>query len=297
MDHVTAALASLAPAGQTPPEAAEAAARRAGVVVRELSTAADCHEATALLAEVWRTQVTDSPVQANLLRALQTSGGYAVGASADGVLVAASVGFLARPRQDGPDELHSHITGVRRGEQRRGLGRAVKLHQRAWALERGITSIGWTFDPLVRRNLVFNLVGLGACLSRYLPDFYGDMSDGVNAGQGSDRVHARWDLLAPLPGARPPRPEVPEPPVALLLRPGADGRPVAAPGGGADRVGVQVPADIESLRSSDPSGAAAWRTAVRAALGGAMADGWTVDGARPDGTYLLGRPGTGQETR
>ena len=44
------------------------------------------------------------------------------------------MGFLAR-HLDQP-ALHSHLTGILPGVRRTGLGRAMKLHQRAWAAER-----------------------------------------------------------------------------------------------------------------------------------------------------------------
>ena len=55
----------------------------------------------------------------------------------------------------------------------------------------------WTFDPLVRRNAYFNTVKLAARPVEYLVDFYGEMTDEINAGQGSDRLLVEWPLLAP----------------------------------------------------------------------------------------------------
>ncbi len=56
----------------------------------------------------------------------------------------------------------------------------MKLHQRAWAIARGIPVIEWTFDPLVARNAYFNIRKLGAMPVEYLPNFYGIMGDGIN---------------------------------------------------------------------------------------------------------------------
>ena len=60
-------------------------------------------------------------------------------------LVGACVGFHEEPPLQ---TLHSHIAGVIRGPWR-NVGFALKLHQRAWALRRGIAEIAWTYDPLV----------------------------------------------------------------------------------------------------------------------------------------------------
>ena len=88
------------------------------------------------------------------------AGGYISGAYAGDELIGASAGFLGR--RAGELHLHSHISGVIAARQSRHVGVALKQHQRAWALARGIDSIEWTFDPLVRRNAFFNLVKLGA---------------------------------------------------------------------------------------------------------------------------------------
>ena len=63
----------------------------------------------------------------------------------------------------------------------------------------------WTFDPLVARNAYFNIEKLGARPTHYMIDYYGQMSDGINAGQASDRVLLTWDLTVdtpPPPGRR-----------------------------------------------------------------------------------------------
>ena len=88
--------------------------------------------------------------------------------------------------------LHSHITGILPGVRRTGLGRAMKLHQRAWAAEHGLAWVTWTFDPLVRRNAWFNIGVLGAEVHEYLVDFYGPIDDAINAGDESDRLLVAW---------------------------------------------------------------------------------------------------------
>ena len=79
----------------------------------------------------------------------------------------------------------------------RHVGFALKLHQRAWALLRGVSEIAWTFDPLVSRNAYFNLVKLGAQPAEYLPNFYGTMLDTINGDDDSDRLLVRWRLRSP----------------------------------------------------------------------------------------------------
>ena len=60
----------------------------------------------------------------------------------------------------------------------------------------GSRTIQWTADPLVRGNVYFNLVKLGASLVAYHADFYGRLQDRLNAGEESDRVVVRWELVS-----------------------------------------------------------------------------------------------------
>ena len=258
--------------------AAARAASAAGVRLLPLDTLSGVREAADLFRRVWRADPANPPLSADVMRAVEHAGGYVVGAYVGADLVGASSGFLGLDRRR--PVLHSHISGVH--QQSRGVGLALKLHQRAWALERGIETITWTFDPLVRRNAWFNLAKLGAVCVEYLVDFYGPMTDGVNAGESSDRLFTRWDLL------RDPAPAGPSGAVVALAQ--HDGRPVAGratPDG--HRLLVQLPEDIEELRGTDPDAARAWRLAVREALVPAFADGYCADGITRDGLLVLGR--------
>ena len=260
---------------------AERAAVRAGVRVLPLDTLAAVRDAAALFARVWRTDLSTPPLAAEVMRAVEHAGGYVFGAYVDDQLVGASSGFLGFDATRA-QVLHSHISGVI--DQGRGVGMALKLHQRAWALERGITAITWTFDPLVRRNAWFNLVKLGATGVEYLPDFYGPMSDGVNGGQNSDRLFTRWDLSVEPTGAT-------DPAGSILLLDEVDGapRPAAAHCTNGPACLVRLPADIEAMRQSDPENATRWRIAVRNALVPAFADGLHVRGMTSDHCLVLGR--------
>src|SRR5215467_9468212 len=223
-------------------EAASAAAAAAGVTVRELHDPTDTAEAMRLFCTVWQVGPDDAtPVSGDLMRAFAHTGNYVAGAFRDGSMVAASTGFLT-----GDGELHSHISGVLPALRDRNVGFALKLYQRAWALRRGITAISWTFDPLVRRNVHFNLVRLGARAVEYLPDFYGAMEGGVNGGDESDRLLVSWPLTADeVRAACAGRPVVlpaPEPGAPLLLAVGQDGWPRL--GGDGSLPWCQLPADI-----------------------------------------------------
>ena len=260
-----------------PATTADEACRAAGISVERLDTLAGVRAAAALFAEIWSSDPSAPPVTAEVLRAVEHAGGYVVGAYDGPRLVAASSGFLGFDASGRPS-LHSHITGVVSGLQGRGVGWALKLHQRAWALTRGVETITWTFDPLVRRNAWFNLVKLGAVGVEYLVDFYGPMTDGINAGQPSDRLFCRWELAAAPAAAHES---------GTLVLDEQSGRPVvtATPAGGP--LLVRLPADVEQLRKDDPDAAAAWRLAVRDVLVPALADGLVARGVTRDGAMVL----------
>ncbi|MGW2939110.1 GNAT family N-acetyltransferase [Streptomyces sp. NPDC001156] len=286
-----AALSGAAPDALDRAAAAAATAQaRAGVDVRELGDIPALTSAALLFADIWNTD--RPPLNSDVMRALAHAGNYVVGAFDGEELLGASVAFLGL--REGLT-LHSHISGVRAGAQGRSIGFALKLHQRAWAIRRGIECVTWTFDPLIRRNAYFNLVKLGARATEYLPDFYGDMSDGINQGQHSDRLHLTWPLLAPhvidlldsVPSRRPAPPDTAAHAEPRLVQ-GPDGGPQPHPTDAQAQL-CWIPADIEAVRRKDPAGAAHWRLALRTALTGALAEGYDIRTCTRSGHYLLTR--------
>jgi len=241
-----------------PADALSEAEAPAGIEVRELTTVEETLAAAELLDEVW--DGDRGGVSPSLLRALAHSGNYAVGLYDGDRLVGASVAFFAAPAAR---SMHSHITGVLPGLQSQGLGRLLKRHQRAWAFQRDVGHITWTFDPLVARNAHFNLRVLGARATEYLVNQYGPMDDGVNRGDESDRLMVSWALASP---------------------------PVPTPGD--DRVvdAIGIPRDIGALRAASPEEAAAWRPRVRERFLALLADGLVVGGFDDERGYLFVRP-------
>jgi predicted GNAT superfamily acetyltransferase len=266
--------------------AAEAAALTAGVVVREIRELSELDQIVRLYGAIWGNGANPQ-VTVELLRALTKAGNYVSGAFAGDRLVGACVGFFHAPAEDA---LHSHIAGVSRDGIGRGVGFALKLHQRAWALRRGVSEVAWTFDPLIRRNAYFNLVKLGARADEYLPNFYGAMTDAINGGDDSDRLLVRWRLADPAvmtacEGA-PPVSTTGTAIVALGIS--GSGAPIV---GSSDNVTclVAVPSDIERLRVREPGVARQWRTAVRETLGGLLSSGWRITGFDRAGWYVVRR--------
>jgi len=272
-------------------EAATAAARAARVLVRPVSSLAELTTLDRMLAGIWQDDASGPLLSTELLRALAKSGNYVAGAFDGGTLVGAAVAFFAAP---GERELHSHIAGVSAAAAGRSVGFALKQHQRVWALQRGISTISWTFDPLVARNAYFNVVKLAARPIEYMPNFYGLMLDTLNGDGDSDRLLVRWSLRDPAvaeacgrSGEHRPDP-VPVAGAVVAVGTAADGSPEPGRLDGATSV-VAVPRDITALRASDPALAAHWRRAVRDAMTGLLAQGAAVVGFDRARGYVLRR--------
>lgn len=272
-------------------QAADAAAQGAHVAVRELTDLADLERVVALYARIWGRDA-NPPMTLELLRAFTKAGNYVGGAFEGSELVGACVGFFHAPAEDA---LHSHIAGVAPETAGRSVGFALKLHQRAWALLRGISEIAWTFDPLVSRNAYFNLAKLAAEPVEYLPNFYGAMADSINGLDDSDRLLVRWRLRDPAvvaacagAGASAVAADEIKAGAAVALGMAEDGTPV--PGRLDARTSlVAVPPDIAALRMHDPVLAQRWRSAVREALSALVGDGARVTGFDREGWYVVRR--------
>jgi predicted GNAT superfamily acetyltransferase len=210
-------------------------------------------------------------------------------------LIGAAVAFFSDPALA---SVHSHITGVAAGNTSRSVGYALKLHQRAWALRRDVTTITWTFDPLVRRNAYFNITKLGARVVEYLPNFYGEMQDRINAGDQSDRLLVEWGLLAAdvvsVCDAGSTMPAAEGDIIQAVLQVASDGGPGPRGRWDSQRVVVKVPPDVEAMRREAPDLAREWRLVLRETLGAAMASGARVAGFRRDEGYVVEAAGDGR---
>ena len=181
------------------------------------------------------------------------------------VVVGAAFALVGKalPGCNGPN-LHSHAAGVLPEFAGMGIGELIKRHQWHWAKENGFESITWTFDPLVRRNAHFNLMKLGARVLGYHQNFYGELDDGINAGEQSDRVLVRWDVAGV---------------VAPIGRKFIEPTP--------NSIVIETPADIEQLRKTDRVQSDQWRARQRAGFESAQLNGLHVVGMSSDFSYVL----------
>jgi predicted GNAT superfamily acetyltransferase len=194
-------------------------------------------------------------VDAGTLRALQQSGNYVVGFFDDERMVGASIAFFGEPARRA---MHSHITALLPEYRGRGWGRELKEHQRQWAFSRDVGRITWTFDPLVARNAHFFFSVLGARATGYSVNRYGIFGGG-DAGDESDRLDVEWAL-------------------ADIAKPPASDTVVQT---------LEIPADIESLRVSDPDAAHEWRMRLRGEMEGLLGRGLRIAGFDVERGYLF----------
>jgi chorismate synthase len=258
------------------------------VEIREITSVAGLQACRQLEQLVWGdTDLLPVP----LLVAVNQAGGLTAGAFLNGQLIGYVFGFPGTLELAGRSvaQHHSHILAVLPGHEGRGTGRRLKQFQADWCLQRGISVMTWTFDPLRGRNAHLNLELLGATSNTYCVNHYGNMPDEQNADLETDRLLAVWQLRdRPLPdGKSRGTPETGGLPQALPRN--ADGTP-----GQADlkltgpQLLVAVPADLDRLLRVDVPQARAWRARVRRVLQHYFAAGYTARRFL-NGHYLLER--------
>jgi len=256
-----------------------------GFSIRPLDSLEDFRECVALQERVWGEGFSER-VPVAILKVSRRLGGVVAGAfDREGKLAGFVFGMTGW--EDGRPVHWSDMLAVRPGVRGAGLGIRLKNYQRAVLLERGVTRVYWTFDPLESRNAYVNMGRLGAVAREYLVDMYGETDSPLHRGIGTDRLVVTWEIDSPRVAARVEREETPPGPEALEGVPrvlevrevGGFPRPVspsASPDADSPRVRVPIPADVQALKDRDPDLAREWRHAVREALASRIRAGWEV---------------------
>jgi predicted GNAT superfamily acetyltransferase len=229
--------------------------------VRRLATLAELSQAVDLQQRVWGFADWDVLPLPPFVVAAET-GGQVFGAFDDSRMAGFLLAFAGLKR-DGRPYLHSHMLAVLPEYRNQGVGRQLKLEQRAEALSRGIELIEWTFDPLQLKNAYFNIVCLGAVVRRYLENIYGSSSSPLHADLPTDRLVAEWWLNRGVPRA----------PSAVEER-------------------ISIPADIDRIRREDSACAREIQLRAAGQFQACFAQGLAVTGferGESAGVYLLER--------
>jgi predicted GNAT superfamily acetyltransferase len=160
----------------------------AHIEIRRLGSLAEYRECERLQEQVWGNLGAGSEV----LQVTQKYGGVVLGALAEGKLLGFLYAFLGR--YHGRMVHWSHMMAVDKHHRDKGLGYRMKLVHRELALQEGIKSICWTYDPLQSRNAALNIARLGAQVEEYLKDCYGRFPSAIEKGLPSDRLVMRWQI-------------------------------------------------------------------------------------------------------
>ena len=233
------------------------------IFIRELATISDQNIGLDLFDAIWPIPGGGREIPQNLMQAFVHNGSYFVGAFRGDEILGATFGFIGIT---GGIHLHSHMSAVDPESRDLGVGALMKRHQFAWAFERNIPFITWTFDPLVRKNAGFNISKLGVEVAAYYPDFYGSMTDLVNAGDASDRIMVKWHVSADVP------------PSSKAISHLPDGA-----------INIAVPEDIVAIRARSAEDAMVERLRVRTEFLEAFENGYKVIGFSNTDGYILAK--------
>ena len=272
------------------------------VEIRPLATLEELRECEELQKRIWGFQEI-GVVPHHLLLTSRESGGVLLGAFERNRMIGFVFGFpgldLGRPKHC------SLMCGVLSDRRFRGVGHKLKLAQREAVLTQGLDLITWTFDPLQSANAYFNFAKLGVSARSYERNLYGDMRDGLNRGLPTDRFTVEWWIRSPRVAARVEegrRPSYPHeiertPVVNRTERQG--GIPVNTAielDVDAERVLVEIPRDIQTLKDQNLELARRWRLETRRIFEHYLAQGYRaseffISGKKSEerGFYLLER--------
>lgn len=230
--------------------------------VRAITSTADLRELRQLFDLTWPSSSTQ--LTQNLGTALIHSGAVLTGAFKDSQLVAGALAIISN--HSGVIALHSHMAATHPDYRGQGYGALVKYEQAAIAAEQGIQTITWTFDPLVLRNAKLNILNLGVTIKKFVPDFYGEMEDAINANDLTDRLWCEWHLNQDR-ALNAPYQQMPK--GALTA--------------------ISIVEDIGVVKNLEPAQARVLRLAMRNELTQALDGTNEVKGLSVDNEYLIGK--------
>jgi len=241
-------------------------ATTADVTLRCLSSAEDFEACVELQKVIWGRDFSDV-VPLSILKINQKVGGVSAGAfRADGRLVGFVWGLTG---VRGGRPFHwSHMLGVAPEARDLKLGERLKWFQRDLLLPLGVEEVEWTYDPLEARNAHLNLNKLGVEVKEYVEEMYaGEMFSDLARGIGTDRFIVRWPIAAPRVEAF-RRGETAGEDQAFAGSPivGIEAAAESVPLPDAREVRVEIPADVQAVKTERPDLAAAWRASTRRAF-------------------------------
>jgi chorismate synthase len=263
------------------------------MIIREIETISEMREVEEIQKEVWG--VADREVFPVLaLIPMKEVGALLLGAFEGEHMAGFVFGFpgFESPHRSGlarhPGRrpiIHSDMLAVRPEYRSRGLGYKLKLAQRQCALEKGIDTITWTFDPLQAVNARLNFGKLGVTADRYLVNYYGETTSFLHS-TGTDRLWVTWQLDSKRVGDRisgdSPHAFPALGDTSTILAVNEKLEPIGlSVQDSATLIAIEIPADINRLLTENAELARRWREATRAAFTRAIGTGFVVTDFHP----------------
>ncbi len=198
-----------------------------------------------------------------LMTRVQKYGGLVQGLYIDGELAGFTYAILARWK--GKYFIYSHMTGVRKEDQKKGFGFLLKKAQREEVLNMGYDVIRWNFDPLESMNSYFNIHRLGVISVEYEKDIYGKGESGLHEGLSTDRLIATWNLKSDRVIDKMKRKD-------LAIK---ENVPEKNPVDFTQKTAhIEIPRDIRSLKKTNIDEAVQWRMKTRRLFESAFQNGY-----------------------
>jgi predicted GNAT superfamily acetyltransferase len=247
------------------------------ITVRELQNPKEFESAEEVQMSAWGMGPRGAAPK-EVMIAINDNGGLVLGAFDGKKMVGFALTLVGH--MEGEVYMYSHMTGVVKEYQSRGVGYLIKQKQRELSLKRGFTFIAWTFDPIIARNAYFNFNKLGVVARNYLVDYYGPMNDSINAGWPTDRFLCEWfiepaKLKTIKSYSRAPLRDAP----VLIDKRGSGQEALCRDWRidiGAERALVDIPSDVVALKLKHPEEGRRWREATREIFKAYFAAGYSA---------------------
>jgi len=163
------------------------------ITVRQLDNHNEYLECVRLQHDTWGEHFTEV-VSPAIQMVSQKLGGVTAGAfDASGELIGFVFGLTGL--KDRKPVHWSDMLAVRPEWRGKGIGRRLKLFQRDEVKKLGVDVMYWTYDPLESGNAHLNINCLGARIAEYAENMYAtDEGSILHAGLGMDRFVVRWNF-------------------------------------------------------------------------------------------------------
>jgi predicted GNAT superfamily acetyltransferase len=250
--------------------------------IRPLTNVEEFSELVSMQKEIWGLVDLDV-VPAHTFKAVSSfmgPNGMVLGYFLDGRLVGYALTFPT----SNPKEALCDMLGVSRNYQGQGIGYKLALALRSTLLQSEVDTLSWTFDPLESANANLYLGKLGGIVTSHFKDFYGVVTSQLHSGLPTDRFRVEWKIRSRRVEERIQRRSNEHDHLNKTDR--------------TDTKHVEIPLNIQDLRSSNIKAALKWRMKTRTQFDDfvekqkLIGTDFVFDLLNQKGIYLFQRPDT-----